>query len=208
MRNVSGAPGLRIAAVAVLALVAGAALTPALAQANAGDPVVLGASHTSSRTTYISATGGHGLQIAGQTANTALLVDSIQGTGIQGTSRTPGASGVLGVTYYQGAGVTGKTEIKGTVGVRAQSATGTALEVLGKMSLSRSGKAVVKAGQVSIIVTGVDLSAASAVQATPQTYRPGVWVAAAVPAPAKDSIRIYLSKAPRKAMTVAWFVLN
>jgi hypothetical protein len=46
------------------------------------------------------------------------------------------------------------------------------------------------------------------VLATPQTYIPGVAVAAAVPDPAARSFTIYLTQAVTSPVTVAWFILG
>jgi hypothetical protein len=97
-------------------------------------------------------------------------------------------------------------------GVRAQSSSGTALAVAGVARFDRSGTAVVAgtAGspQNSVTVDLVKLAAASLILATPQTYLPGVAVAAAVPDPAASSLTIYLTQAVTSPVTVAWFILG
>jgi hypothetical protein len=133
-----------------------------------------------------SADGGYGVQ-GSSTAGTGVQGSSAAGTGVQGSS----AAGT---------------------GVLASSSTGTALDVVGIASFDRSGSTVVPgsvgAPQTSVTVNLITLSPASLILATPQTYLPGVAVAAVVTDPAARSFTIYLTQAVTSAFSVAWFVIG
>jgi hypothetical protein len=94
-------------------------------------------------------------------------------------------------------------------GVAAESARGTALRVTGRAAFTRSGRAAVpkRRAYVDVVVPG-GLTSRSIVQATLQTLRPGIHVAAAVPNPATGKVRITLSgvASRTRATSVAWIV--
>jgi hypothetical protein len=131
------------------------------------------------------------------------------GTGVLGNSPASGI-GVLGTSSEaDGTGVAGEATSATAVGVLADnSAGGTALEVIGKASFTRSGVLTVAAGKSSATKSGVALTAASLVLATVQQNVAGVWVASAVPNVAGSSFTVHLSKAVAASTKVAWFVVN
>jgi hypothetical protein len=95
------------------------------------------------------------------------------------------------------------------IGVRAQAVAGTALQVLGRASFSRSGRLAIAAGRSSVTKTGVTpLTASSLVLAVLQTNRPGIYVRAVVPNVAGHSFTVYLNAAVPGTTNVAWFILN
>lgn len=172
------------------------------------------------------ATTGQGVQgIA--TSGQALRGDANGGTGAVGYSgplpapaalakvgvlgvanQDTGARGVFGRTTV-GQGVRGEATSSG-IGVRAVSATGNALDVAGKVKLSRSGIASVPANKDFVDVAITPISATSMVFATMQMKRTGVWVIGARPAwPSAGFLRIYLNKvgSTTAATPVAWAVL-
>jgi hypothetical protein len=191
----------------------GTLCAPVVASAADGDPVVLGAvSNLATHTTFLrlggSGSGGAALRVQADGANSALIAESAAGSGVQGAAVAPGESGVRGTSLAAGSGVRGTADAAGGTGVLASSALGTALRVQGKVSLSRSGRVVVPAARATVRVSGVDLTEQSLVLATLQRGRRGVWIRAANPDPATDSVTIALNKAPGKRLSVAWFVLD
>jgi hypothetical protein len=128
------------------------------------------------------------------------------GTGVYGIG-TSGATGVFGQATIA-VGVQGTSE-SGT-GVLATSPVGTALEVEGVATFSRSGLVSIAAADKTATVTGVGLSASSLVFANLQDSLPGVFVEAVVRDISGSSFEIYLSKAvpAGKTAKVAWFVVN
>jgi hypothetical protein len=90
--------------------------------------------------------------------------------------------------------------------------SGAALQVTGPATFSRSGTAVV-AGTVaspksSVTVTGVTLTAASLVLATAQIKVAGVSVLGIVTNVTGGKFTIFLSKAAKTNIPIAWFILS
>jgi hypothetical protein len=125
--------------------------------------------------------------------------------GVHGETSNPGASGVYGENKSTGFGVAGRAN-SGT-GVLADSSGGTALQVNGKASFSRSGMVSVAPGATSASVAGVSLTAASLVFATLQT-NVGVHIQGVVSNPSGNSFEVFLSSAALVPVPVAWLVLN
>jgi hypothetical protein len=92
------------------------------------------------------------------------------------------------------------------VGVYASSTDGAALEVVGKVTFSRSGSATVPAHTQSLKVDLEGVTATSMVLATLQQASGSVGVANVVPT--SNSFDINLSAAPPSAVRVAWLVLD
>ena len=152
------------------------------------------------------------------------------GIGVFGQVQAAGGTGVVGIggwgVYgYGDVGVVGDsfpgaTGLYGHVGAEAPaipppsvavyasapSTAHTALRVNGKASFSRSGKLTIGAGRSSIGKTLAGVTTSSLVIATLQTYRAGVYVAAATPA--LGSFRIRLNKAVTGSTVVVWMILN
>jgi hypothetical protein len=126
--------------------------------------------------------------------------------GVSGRTANAAASGVYGENVGGGYGVAGRSD-NGT-GVLADSINGTALLVTGKGVFSRSGKATVKAGTVTVVVKNVALTTASLVLATLQQVEAGIYVAGVVPSVANSKFTITLNQAPTGALKVAWFIVN
>ena len=148
------------------------------------------------------------------------------GTGMSGGSpydggawatNGPATTGVMGYTDFpattatgargeatQGVGVHGHS---GTgVGVLATAANGTALQVTGKVQLSRSGRIGIGTGKSSLVVPMAGVAADSYVIATLQSNRPGVYVQAVVPSAGKFTI--YLNQAVTTFTWVGYIVIN
>lgn len=107
------------------------------------------------------------------------------------------------------------TSSPGAVGVDAvATGGGTALKVSGKSSFtgatsfSRSGVLTAPGGTNHVQKTGIALTSSSYVLATLQTNTPGVWVRAAVPDTASNTITVYFNTNAPAGAKVAWFVVN
>ena len=121
----------------------------------------------------------------------------------------PPSTGVAGVAGLLGSvGVRGHAMSGSAIGVLASSATvaQTALQVSGKIKLSRSGRASVGSTSSSRKVTMAGVTTSSYIIATMQTNVSGLYVRAVVPT--TGSFTIYLSKAPGKTAVVAYVVVN
>jgi hypothetical protein len=88
--------------------------------------------------------------------------------------------------------------------------TGKALHVEGKAHFSRSGKATVTAGHLSVTVSVPGgLSGAPLCFANLRSYRAGIAVAAVRPNyPSAGKMRIYLTKSVATSTSVAWWVAD
>jgi hypothetical protein len=161
--------------------------------------------------------------------STGVWGDSPQGVGVYGTGdvgmmASGGSSGlfafgptqgIFGNSSLTGRGITGVvgglTPVPFPTGVavyaRADENTSiTALQVLGKVKFSRSGRKSITAKATSAKVTLAGVTTSSYVVATLQTSVTGCYVRAAVPS--SGSFTIYLSKAPGKTVYVGYFVIN
>jgi hypothetical protein len=139
---------------------------------------------------------------------------------VYGQANDYGGSGVYGLNDGTGYGVAGRatntdggTGVLGDapnsasgIGVEADSATGTALNVQGKATFSRSGIVTVQAGKDFRTVTVAGVTTASMILATSQQNK-GVYVRAAVPGTGSFTIRL-TANAPTGGLKVAYFVLN
>jgi hypothetical protein len=139
----------------------------------------------------------------------AVTGDTIGGKGVQGVDSSNEGFAVFGQST-SGYGLYGSTT--SGVGVFATSGSGTALQVEGIASFSRSGLAEVKGtaskSKSSIVVTGVALSASSMILATPQGHVAGVAVAGVVPDVSAGSFTIYLTEAVKVSLEIAWFIVD
>jgi hypothetical protein len=140
--------------------------------------------------------------------------------------RGNGRSGVVGEGTHTGVAGDGFIGVRGTtsivrddergVGVWAQAVTpGSAAlradgdsEFNGVTKFSRSGVATVRRGSMSVTVTGVALASDSAILATLQHRLNDVYLHAVETAASGGSFTIFLTAAPAKDMTVAWFALG
>jgi len=163
---------------------------------------------------------GHGVfgELTNPLNNRAAVYGTTAGTGaaIEGDSNGVGP-GVFGFSEGSGPGVRGAS-VGSNPGVEGQSSgtgagvlalndgSGPALEVQGPATFSRSGLVTIDAKTKSATVSFPGVTEKSMVLATLQTAAKGIAVAAAVPA--TDSFTIKLTKAPKIAVVVAWFVLG
>jgi hypothetical protein len=165
---------------------------------------------------------GTGYGVLGELTNPLNTRAAIYGTtagtgaGVEGDSRGAGP-GVFGFSEGTGPGVRGAS-VGSKPGVEGQGSgtgagvlalndgSGPALEVQGPATFSRSGLATIAAKKTSVSVSFPGVTPTSMVFATVQTMAKGVGVAAAVPD--ADSFTIRLTKAPKKDVVVAWFVLG
>jgi hypothetical protein len=119
-----------------------------------------------------------------------------QGWGVAGTNKTTKCSGALGGPY----GVVAGAEPQRI-----------ALAVEGRVMFGLSGVLTVASGKSSATqggLTGGLLTPATAVHATLQTNRAGLYVQAAVPNESKGTVTVYLNKKVAAATKVAWFILE
>jgi hypothetical protein len=129
--------------------------------------------------------------------------------GDQAIAAPPASTAVAGVAGVNGGvGVRGHVSSGTGIGVLASSASvaQTALQVSGKIKLSRSGRASVGSTSSSRKVTMAGVTTSSYILATMQTNVSGLYVRAVVPT--TGSFTIYLSKAPGKTAVVAYVVVN
>ena len=88
----------------------------------------------------------------------------------------------------------------------AAGATGTALQVVGKVRFDRAGKATIKKGQSKYKKTLAGATTSSQIFAVLRTYRSGTHVAAVVPH--TGYFYVYLNKALTADTDVSYFVVN
>ena len=244
---------------AVGAAAAGAAAAvalPASALAANGDPVLAGATTGATATTQVLLSGVTGFTGVALLANATAYgagtsiypaasagwagPDAAHGgngvtNGVYGYTDSGSGNGVIGRTGVVdgaagGAGVLGISMGAGAVGVRAVSASGTALKVegpaqfdgaatfvsgavvVGRAVFTRSGRVNIPKGKAFVDVTVAGgLGPSANVLATLQTYRPGVYVAACVrDYPTVGKVRINLNKvaSSTRATAVAWFAIG
>jgi len=137
--------------------------------------------------------------------------------GVTGNGGTVGVEGHTddGLGKGSGVGVLGYAgdppiTIPANVGVMAMApASGVALQVTGRTSFSRSGRAYVSKGKVyvDVAVPGGGLTSSSRILATATRYLSGTWVQAAVYV-STSKIRVYLNRAAPGTVYFTWFVLN
>jgi hypothetical protein len=146
--------------------------------------------------------------------------DSFFGTGVQGWGGEfglHGEGGLVGVVasgsgagLLASGGVDGVVAFGGATGVavsaNADSPTAKALEVVGKVTFSRSGRSTILKGKSSIKVTLAGTSTSSRVFAVLHSSRSGRYVRAVVPT--TGSFTIYLNTSVTSNTYVAWFVIN
>jgi hypothetical protein len=139
------------------------------------------------------------------------------GTGDWGVLGAGGSAGVVGDTGTSGVGVYGwsgstfpPAPSTAAVGVgvyaRAGSSSQTALLVEGKVKFNRAGRKSVSSTASSVKVTLSGVTTSSYVLATLQTNVSGLYVRGVVCT--TGAFTIYLSKAPGKAVYVAYLVIN
>ncbi len=137
-------------------------------------------------------------------------VDALVGVGVLGQSDDWGVygNGYVGVYGYGTNGVIGESTTASTAGVTAYGlgANDLALDVVGKVRFSRSGRTSVAAGQSTKTIKLAGVSSSSRVFAVLHSNRSGRYVRAVVPT--TGSFKIYLNATVSSSTYVAWFVLN
>jgi len=136
-------------------------------------------------------------------------IDGLAGVGVVGVSDDWGVfgNGTVGVYGYGTYGVVGESASTAAgVTAYAKSPTDLALDVVGKVRFSRSGRVSIAAGQSTKTVSLAGVSASSRVFALIHSNRSGRWVRAVVPT--TGSFKIYLNTTVSSTTYVAWFVLN
>jgi hypothetical protein len=132
--------------------------------------------------------------------------DNASGFGVYGQADGADAIGTV-ARSDTGTGLKGWTQ-SGTAVLALAESGGVGLDVQGPALFSRSGRATVGAGKASVKVSGQMIAPGTMVLAVLQQQRAGVWVTAAVPAPAGDTFAIYLNKSVGKKTKVAWFLVG
>jgi hypothetical protein len=120
-----------------------------------------------------------------------------------------GFVGVRGTTSIvdgdeRGAGVWAQAVAPGSTALRADGPS----EFNGVTTFSRSGVARIRRGSASVPVTGVSLTADSAILATLQDREPGVYLHAVEIDAAAGAFRVFLTAAAPREMLVGWFALG
>jgi hypothetical protein len=131
------------------------------------------------------------------------------GVGVVGESDDWGVfgGGTVGVYGYGTYGVVGESSSTAAgVTAYAKSNTDLALDVVGKVRFSRSGRVSIAAGQSTKVVYLAGVNSSSRVFALIHSNRSGRWVRAVVPT--TGSFKIYLNTTVSSTTYVAWFVLN
>jgi hypothetical protein len=132
------------------------------------------------------------------------------GAGVYGDSDDYGVVGTGGVGVYGiGAfGVIGEAQGTGGASVLAyrSDTTDLALQVVGKVKFSRSGRSNVSAGQSSRLIYLAGVTSSSKIFALLHSNRSGRYVRAVVPATGR--FRIYLNSTVSSTTSVAWFVVD
>jgi hypothetical protein len=132
------------------------------------------------------------------------------GTGVWGDSEDYGVygSGAIGVYGYGAFGVIGESGDPAYPAVSAYGATTSspALQVVGKVKFSRSGRTTLGAGKSSLTVTLAGTTSGSKVFAVLGSNRAGRYVRAVVPTTGKFTV--YLNTTVTAATYVTWWVLD
>lgn len=196
----------RDAIAAALAIGAGSllALKPATALAANGATMTVGGLFTGNLGTVLWHTASGDL---GPIYSQAVLAGTDPQTGVHW-----GLEGEVAARAGTGAvGVRGHAEGSDQSGVLAEntSATGTALQVNGRASFSRSGRATVTKGASYCTVAGLSgIDSNSLIFVTPQAD-PGVGVQVAYARPLNaTSFRVVLTAPAKKTLPFAWMILN
>jgi hypothetical protein len=198
------------------AVIGGVGVRAAPARAADGDAVILGGENDAVNTTRVEAKET-ALFGKSNTDDGALVGENEapDGYGVRATSPYIGVNavggefGVYAVSDY-GRAVDGLTYDGTALSARTAVPQGTALDVQGTAKFSRSGIALIRAGQKEVTVRGVLLTSTSIVLATLQQYRSGsgIQLRAAIPNPPTSSVRIRLTANAPEDSKVGWFIVN
>ena len=188
--------------------------TPAVAAD--GDPVILAATNQAYNPTVIEIvdSGQPGLHVISRSDSGSIMGEnsSDDGYGVSasggntGLNAVGGQRGVYAVSDY---GVAVRALTYDGVAVEASTAVdaGHALRVDGAVHFSRSGRATVPTGLKSVTVPAA-VRPGSSVVATLQERQSGTSIEAAVPDHAAQTVTVWLSRAARAPLDVAWLLLD
>jgi hypothetical protein len=203
-----------VAAASGAAAMAATMAAPAAALAADDDPVRIGQTNDGQNTTILNSSGTHAFQASAAGGDGLRgLGGSGNGSGVFGSTASATGYGVFG---YNGPNM-GRAALGGPDAAIWASQFAAPLALLaqgdsrftGRVSLGRSGRATVKAGTSSVVVTVGSLSGTPLCFANLQRDRAGVWVRAVRPNyPSAGKLRIYLNKAVATDTVVAWVVLG
>jgi hypothetical protein len=208
--------GLGAAAAGAVAVTAVEGIAPSPAVASDGDPVLLAATNQANNPTIIEIvdSGQPGLHVIARADDGALIGENTasDGYGVRATGDYIGLNAVggdIGVYTVSDYGIGLRALTYDGVALETSTAVdaGHALRVLGAAHFSRSGVATVGSGQRSVTVAA-GTRAGSSVLATIQDRQAGCLIEAAVPDPQAGTITIWLNKATRGAMRIAWLLLD
>jgi hypothetical protein len=207
--------GLGAAAAGAAAVTAAEGLTSAAHGAD-GDPVLLAANNQANNPTVIEIvdSGNPGLIVRSRADDGSVVGENsaTDGYGVRATGAYIGVNAVgneiavYAVSDY-GTGVRALTYDGTAVEASTAVDAGLALSVSGAVHLSRSGIAVVDTGKRSVTVAA-GVRGTSAVLATLQSRQAGVAIEAAVSDPPSRTFTIWLSRATKSPLRVAWMLLD
>ncbi|MEO8328899.1 MAG: hypothetical protein ABI586_02730 [Candidatus Nanopelagicales bacterium] len=207
---------LGLGAAAATAVAGVGVIRAAPAAADDGDPVLLAATNEANNPTVIEIvnSGQPGLHVISRSDSGSIMGEnnSSDGYGVSaygaaiGLNAVGGERGVYAVSDY-GIGMYALTY--NGVAVEASTAVdaGYALRVDGAVHFARSGRATVPAGSKSVVVSAA-VRLHSTAMATLQTRQNGVAIEAAVPDPTAGTLTIWLNRAARAPLDVAWLLLD
>jgi hypothetical protein len=187
--------------------------SPALQAVTAGTGSAVEASitNTANSSTAVSAsTKGTGNALSASITNSANTNPAVlgstkgRGSGVYGESTKAGGRGTTGQGTNGATGDFGLSD-SGT-GIYAKSATGDALQVVGKVAFSRSGLVTIAAKKKIVTVTLAGVTTSSMILATLQSNAGSIAVANAVPG--SGSFTINLTAAHSSSVKVTWFVIG
>lgn len=205
-----------LGAAAATAVVGVEVLQASPARAADGDPVLLAQTNQAFNPTVIEIvdSGQPGLQVISRSDDGSIVGEnsSLDGYGVSargghiGLNATGGNVGVYAVSD-QGVAVRALTYDSVAVEARTAVDAGLALDVVGAARFSRSGRATVQAGDKSVSVSASVRSGSSAL-ATLQTRQAKIVIEAAVPDPQAGTLTIWLNRAAKGPIDVAWMLID
>ena len=187
------------------------------ARAADGDPVLLAQTNQAFNPTVIEIvdSGQPGLQVISRSDDGSIIGEnaSLDGYGVSARGGYIGLNatgeGVSASTSVSDQGVAIRALTYDSVAVEARTAVdaGLALDVVGAARFSRSGRATVEAGDKSVTVAASVRPGSSAL-ATLQTRQAKIVIEAAVPDPQAGTLTIWLNRAAKGPIDVAWILIE
>lgn len=198
-----------------LGVVAGAAAwtmgTPGEVEGANGNPVILGQENDATATTTVNCTGMHAVAAYTDTGDAFHGISSgTNSSGVFGAGDDASGYGVFG--YHAASGARAALGAPDAALWASQFGAPWALKVEGKVSMSRAGRALIKAGSTFV---DVDLRPLGGLGGTPvtignlMTYRAGIWVVAVRPnKPSRGWLRITINQPDSSDVRVGWLVIG